>query len=562
MQIRYKGVRAQWRFDARKSNRSCQLIVPDEFADDHALAGIAVSRSRGEFSAPILLYVEKTDWSTLSTREAYGLIKYVQVSKGNSYPGFTLLPIFNEHRSFVLHLPWFVPVKAHEVLSGTAVGDILVLADIALKELSYQVVIDTDNWQNTQPRPSFSKDIPPSVGSSAKSSKSSEDTATPTLRCSQNTKPCLSPKDTPLPPGFDVQVSECPKDTVARYSRIWIEVENCEAIVATDENYEVFLFSDDPEMSIKQRRQEFDDDGQLVDCKEDRDPYESWVTQRWSKNYFYLGRYYNKSLLKVAECRKFIDILLFLQDRNIVFSEIDGREISSVNGNKLREIPLIRVATDSAVIFSGGVTLGDRDTLKTSQFSLGKLVNPFRNVPDCAKVYSMSKMFDPTRPGSSSGFSVGQLVDPGGTDLGTAKTLLSDIKGQILISKPKTLRPKQNYKDEECACVTDASYFDVYIHLDLPKSAHPIRPEGPQSTQPPYRTCRPPSGHIPTDASAIRQILVNTSTVYISPCPRCSCIHVSMVCFVREKPDILVTVEAIEETNAIATRKSSWARCT
>jgi hypothetical protein len=456
-------------------------------------------------------------WSTLTAREACGLVKYVQESDGSPYPGFTLVPYFTNTRAFVKHEPLFKPEKAHEVLKGTAVGDIFIFGDLALKELAYQVLIDMDDLEKTKPRP------PP-------------------------------PKDCPVPPGFDVQATECPTSIAEhRYSRIWIEVDNCEAVIVTDKDYDIFLFSDDPQMRIRQRGQVFNGKGELVDCEEEPDSYISWVTRWWSKNYYPLGCRYNKSLVKLAECRKFIDILLFLQDKNIVFSEIDPSEMSSTNGNKLREIPLIRVATDYRRVFSGGVTLGDRGTLKTTTedgtFSLFNLLNPFRSVPEGVH-YSMAGMMDYTRPGGDGGFSLGQLGDPrGGADLGTAKVSLSEVKGQIMISTPRSPRPdsKLDHEEREEQLIPQYCHLNVLVELqripsddtDLTKSVDHTAWYPPDTP--------PPDGLLPADANAVRQILINDATVYLSPCPRCGHLHITMVCFFQHTPSICVTLNTLKE---------------
>jgi hypothetical protein len=398
---RYIFTRAQWRNGKR--GRQFRLSIPEELSTGYSLAGGAVHES----GLPFLIFEERQEWTTLTTREAAGLTKYFQESTSQPYPAFTLESRYDDFEEMVEMEPFFIPKEADRVLPGTSAGDRLIDADYALKRLAYQIDFPDGQFQKALPRV-FSQGFVP---------------------------------------GFDRQSQWQPQNNIARsttiHRRIWVEVDSVEAKIIKTKDFEVFLFPQDPKMRIKQRRRIFLPSRRLLDDFQEPDSYETWVTEQWTENYQFLGKYYESSLLKLPEFRKFIDILMFLDDKGVTLCDVNRKETRSLAGDKYNSIPVIKVDTGNGV-FSGGVGLGEAATLKIScddqsSLSLHDMFAWWRK-PCGEPVVSLRRLAGLQSNGhvSDSDTSLGHFLYskhsemvPGGSDLGTAKTEKVEVNGWL-----------------------------------------------------------------------------------------------------------------------------------
>ena len=299
------------------------------------------------------------------------------------------------------------------------------------------------------------------------------------------------------------------------HRRIWIEIDSVEANVIKTKDFDVFLFLHDPKMRIKQRRRILVSSRRLLDDHEEPDSYESWVTEQWTENYQFLGENYERSLLKLPEFRKFVDILMFLDDKGVPLCDVYRKETHSLAGDIYSSIPVIKVETGNRVCFSGGVELGDAATLKTkcqdrSSVSLYDMLTPFRE-PCGEPVVRLGKMADFQSNGhvSSNDTSLGELLDPrsterapGGSDLGTAKTEKVRINGWLDCGHCEDLALSSNR-------IQEIGLYLQTVPSAVPKSDVIVWREAGRL---------PPNGITP-GCSGIRKIWVGDQCIYASVSP-------------------------------------------
>eukprot|EP00118_Oscarella_pearsei_P017693 m.177525 g.177525 ORF g.177525 m.177525 type:complete len:525 (+) comp39162_c0_seq25:2515-4089(+) len=355
----------------RNGQKYYSFRFPFEVSEDHAFVGVTVP----DEAEPLLLFEHRPGQRTLTEREAATLLKYAQEVPESPYPIFTMDAQLSKDGHFTKHDLIFKPPIANKILPGTAVGDALIFSDMALKRLAFGVDFDRI-YENPRPR-----DMLDSYG---------------------------------IPNNFSVRGSVKSTD---QYRRIWIEVAGAEAVLLDSDR--TYLFLNDPLMRIRQKRQTVGSLGKLEDVNDDADSSDAiydWIADQWSQHFQQIGQAHEKSVLKLVEFRKFIDAVLYMLQRNVLFDDVRLEDMASPCGDLWREIPVLTVSS-SQITWSGGVDMSG------GGFSLGRLIDP--------------------RPSDDQGYSSDclSMADilsprPGGADLSTSKTIfrrlsLSHLKTSI-----------------------------------------------------------------------------------------------------------------------------------